>query len=461
MKNHHITTSPHHHITSSSHHLKPLTVLRSYALTLFFLLCLISCSKENTNNGGGGGGGGGTLKPPAWIQGIWSSASDNYSFTSNDVFKNGESLCEMYSTNGMGMKMSIKEKKNTDEIYELLAEITIGLGKQTTTTLYSFKKGDKTYIEAGTAQNGETIEYAKFNLVPGFTSFTFDGIQGTATIDATHRTVKAVAAKKTDLAAIKPNFKLTPNGSTAKVNGVTQTAGTSVQNFTNPVTYTLETTEGETAEWTVTITLKGGEEPEGKLAPPAWIQGKWEYGNTSNYYYKFTTTDVFQNEQSLSEMYNVDVPGIMKMTIKETKKTDEIYELLGETTALGETQTVVYSFKKGNGCNIVVDNEKFYNMSNGTIIAEFAFSGQHGTEVVDVKKRTVTAVAESTIGLKKLKPRFKIFPNETTAIVDGIEQTSGTSIQNFTNPVKYTLKTKEGETVEWTVTITHLDGKNR
>ena len=91
---------------------------------------------------------------------------------------------------------------------------------------------------------------------------------------------------------------------------------------------------------------------------------------------------------------------------------------------------------------------------NTPAFTEFSFAGQQGTAVIDKKNNTVTAVADNTVNLQAITPTFTLSPNGTTATVSGAAQISGTTVQNFSNPVKYSLKTTDGTVAEWTVTIT-------
>jgi len=90
---------------------------------------------------------------------------------------------------------------------------------------------------------------------PAFTEFSFTGIAGSAVIDPANRTVKATAQCGTNLASLTPEFKLSPEGTTAKVGSKPQTSGTTTVNCSEPVVYTLATPDGETAEWKVTVKL--------------------------------------------------------------------------------------------------------------------------------------------------------------------------------------------------------------
>ncbi|GHV52740.1 hypothetical protein FACS1894181_16090 [Bacteroidia bacterium] len=89
---------------------------------------------------------------------------------------------------------------------------------------------------------------------------------------------------------------------------------------------------------------------------------------------------------------------------------------------------------------------------------EFSFANQRGTSDIEAKKRTAKAVAECGTNLASLAPAFKLSPAGTTATVDGKAQESGKTAQNFADAIVYTLATPDGETAEWTITITLPDG---
>jgi hypothetical protein len=114
------------------------------------------------------------------------------------------------------------------------------------TVIFSGCDKDPDPIDPGTEQEANIV------------TFTFAGIDGTATIDKTARTVTAKASATTDLTAIKAEFTLSLNA-TATVNGTAQVSKQTANNFTNPVTYRVTSGDGETTnDWTVTITKEGG-----------------------------------------------------------------------------------------------------------------------------------------------------------------------------------------------------------
>ena len=97
----------------------------------------------------------------------------------------------------------------------------------------------------------------------------------------------------------------------------------------------------------------GGTVGTNKLAPPAWIQGSWGAleGGVGPEVYKFTSDDILQMGVSL-KTYAVSGQG-GTVTVNETKKTDNQYDITIKAKASGkETVSGFFSFKKGDGTYI-------------------------------------------------------------------------------------------------------------
>jgi hypothetical protein len=90
---------------------------------------------------------------------------------------------------------------------------------------------------------------------PAISEFSFAGQRGVAVIDKDKHTVKAIAECGTSIAALSPDFKLSPAATTAMANGKAQISGTTVLDFSVPVVYLLTSPDGKTVEYTVSITL--------------------------------------------------------------------------------------------------------------------------------------------------------------------------------------------------------------
>ncbi|NLZ28778.1 MAG: hypothetical protein GX887_07425 [Firmicutes bacterium] len=86
------------------------------------------------------------------------------------------------------------------------------------------------------------------------TSFSFPEQTGPAVIDTRKRTVWIEVASGTDLTGLKAVFTLS-GGATARVNGEEQISGETENDFSEPLTYTVEAEDGSTADWVVTVNV--------------------------------------------------------------------------------------------------------------------------------------------------------------------------------------------------------------
>lgn len=91
-----------------------------------------------------------------------------------------------------------------------------------------------------------------------------------------------------------------------------------------------------------------------KLSPPSWIRGTWadEDGYLT---FEFKSDDILMNGVSLKTL-NASVPGVGKVSMKESKKTDTVYEITYIASDTKETETGRIGFKKG-GSNFIYFGE--------------------------------------------------------------------------------------------------------
>jgi hypothetical protein len=87
-----------------------------------------------------------------------------------------------------------------------------------------------------------------------FTTFTFADA-GLATINGLDHTIGIEVDAGTEVTALVATFTLSP-GATVKVGETSQVSGTTANDFTSPVTYTVTAQDGTTTQaWTVTVTV--------------------------------------------------------------------------------------------------------------------------------------------------------------------------------------------------------------
>ena len=83
------------------------------------------------------------------------------------------------------------------------------------------------------------------------------------------------------------------------------------------------------------------------LSPPSWINGAW--GMYNEIVFRFTSDDFFMNGASFKNQIYKNLPEIVTNSIKETKKTDEVYEItVTSKMEMGINKIYFYSFKNNN-----------------------------------------------------------------------------------------------------------------
>jgi hypothetical protein len=131
------------------------------------------------------------------------------------------------------------------------------------TTTYSYTDNSVsngtqyTYKVMAEYYNGtdETAENVILATPLAITEFSFSSPPVTGTIDHTNKTIKVAVPNGTDRTALIANF--TADGAIVKVGTTTQTSGETTNNFTNPVTYTLTTSnDASTCSYVVTVNEK-------------------------------------------------------------------------------------------------------------------------------------------------------------------------------------------------------------
>jgi uncharacterized protein (TIGR02145 family)/uncharacterized repeat protein (TIGR02543 family) len=91
------------------------------------------------------------------------------------------------------------------------------------------------------------------NIAKALTSFSFASPAVSGTITESSKTVALTVPFGTDVTALKATFVST--GASVKVGTVVQTSGTTPNNFTSPVTYTVVADDGGTQAYVVTVTI--------------------------------------------------------------------------------------------------------------------------------------------------------------------------------------------------------------
>ncbi len=128
-----------------------------------------------------------------------------------------------------------------------------GVAGTTVVQVYADANGG-TWSETLTSGTSTVMTFASVSAETDILTYSFAEQSGAATIDAGNHTVAIEVANGTDVSALVATFTLS-DGATATVGGTAQVSGTTANDFSSAVTYTVTAADGTTTQdWTVTVT---------------------------------------------------------------------------------------------------------------------------------------------------------------------------------------------------------------
>ncbi|WP_165861243.1 S-layer homology domain-containing protein [Paenibacillus paeoniae] len=138
------------------------------------------------------------------------------------------------------------------------ASAAVGSVNQVSGTTVNDFTNPVTYIVKaadGSTQNWTVTVSVAARSAKAITAFSLAEQTVAATINATTHTIAIEVAHGTNLNGLVSTFALS-TGASAAVGSVNQVSGTTVNDFTNPVTYIVKAADGSTQNWTVTVSVK-------------------------------------------------------------------------------------------------------------------------------------------------------------------------------------------------------------
>ncbi len=271
---------------------------------------------------------------------------------------------------------------------------------------------------------------------------------GDATIDATAHTVDIEVEYGTVLTYLISTFTLS-DGATAKIGGVAQVSGTTVNDFSSPVTYTITAEDGITVQdWEVTVTVAPNAETEitdfGFGIPP-------QTGDA--------TIDAVNHTIDIEVEYGTDVTNLVSTFTLSDGASAEVGAVaqVSGTTENDFSSPVTYAVTAEDGTTVQDWMVTVTVAPNTEIeILEFGYGipPQTGTASIDEVNHTVDIEVESGTDVTGLVATFAL-SDGATAEIGGVAQTSGTTPNDFSSPVTYTITAEDGITTqEWVIRVT-------
>ena len=276
------------------------------------------------------------------------------------------------------------------------------------------------------------------------TSFSFPEKTGPAVIDTTSHTVDIEVTAGTDVTNLVPTFTLS-TGASAKVGVIDQVSGTTANDFTDPVTYTITAEDGVTTQyWVILVTIALNTESDITAFGFPEKTGPAVIDTTSH------TVDIEVTAGS-------DVTNLVATFTLSTGASANVgvIDQVSGTTPNDFTDPVTYLITAEDGVttqNWVVSVTIALNTESD--ITAFGFPEKTGPAVIDTTSHTVAIEVVAGTDVTGLVATFTLSTG-ATAKISATDQVNGTTSNDFTNPVTYTVTAEDGVTTQdWAVTVT-------
>ena len=254
----------------------------------------------------------------------------------------------------------------------------------------------------------------------------------TGIIDQTTKTIAVILPSGSSLTGLTATFSMT--GSSVKVGGVDQVSGVTSNNFTNPVSYVVTAGDGSVSTYTVSVTVS----PSNANA--------------------FTTFCIDNNTGVINEgakTIGVAMPFGTSLTslvatfsmTGSSVKVGGVDQVSG-VTSNNFTNPVSYAITAGDGSVATYIVTATTASSNSKALTSFSLNSTAGT--INESAKTISVIMPSGANLTSLIDTFST--TGSSVKVGGVDQVSGTTADNFTNPVSYVVTAGDGSTVTYIVT---------
>jgi hypothetical protein len=284
------------------------------------------------------------------------------------------------------------------------------------------------------------------NSANAITAFSLAGVTGT--INNTAKTISVTMPNGTNVTSLIATFTTTGASVTAGTPAVAQTSGTTPNDFTNPVTYTVIAADSTPATYTVTVARSSASAITAFsfVGFPGVAGTITATGPTTN-----TIAVTMPNTAAITALVATFTTTGTSVTVNGVTQTS------GSSPPINFSSPVLYTVTAADGTtqatyNVIVTNAS----SSANAITAYSLKGVTGTIATPVPgTNTITVTLPKGTAVTALVATFTTTGNSVTAGTPAVAQTSGTTPNNFTSPVAYTVTAADGTTqATYTVTVT-------
>lgn len=288
------------------------------------------------------------------------------------------------------------------------------------------------------------IHWHKASTRASIDAFSFPG-EINSEIDSVNRKIYVDMPFGVNTAALTAGFIISP-GAQAKIAGKVQMSKVSQNNFLSPVVYTIYAENRDIrTNWTVYVNVHRNSEAD--------ITAFSIPGHTKS---------VLINTARRSVIVEVDTKTDLKNLIAHFSVSANAKAYIGDFEITGSEFTGNFNSniqmrivsEDGTASNIwTISVKRTRNLAD---FVSFNFNGSAGQTRIDTSINRVDAELLSAHRLDSIRPSFTLSDN-SKAWIGSKEQISDYDFVDFTNPVVYTLISKDSTTIKnWTVSIRSL-----
>jgi hypothetical protein len=277
------------------------------------------------------------------------------------------------------------------------------------------------------------------NPAKAITSFSFASLPAIGSVTEPTHTIAVTVPFGTDVTALVATF--TTTGASVAVGATVQVSGTTPNNFTSPVTYTVTAADATTQTYTVTVTVAA--------SPTKAITA-----------FSFASLPATGTIDEPSHTILVTVPyGTNRNGLVATFTTTGISVKVGATTQTSGitsnnfTSPVTYTVTAADATTQTYTVTVAVAANPAKAITAFSFASLPATGVINESAHTISVTVPFGTNVAALVATFSI-SGEATVAVGATPQVSGTTANNFTSPVTYTVTAADSSTQTYTVTVT-------
>jgi Fe-S cluster assembly iron-binding protein IscA len=287
-----------------------------------------------------------------------------------------------------------------------------------------------------TAADNSTATYTVTVIVAqssakAISAYSLAGVTGT--INEAAKTISVTMPNGTAVTALVATFSTT--GVNASVGAAVQTSGTTANNFSSPVTYKVTAADSSTANYTVTVIVA---QSSAKALTAYSLEG--------------VTGTINEAAKTIS----VTMPsGTAVTALVATFSTTGVNASVGATvqasgtTANNFSSPVVYAVTAADNSSVSYTVTVTVAQSSAKAISAYSLAGVTGT--INEAAKTISVSLPNGSAVTALVATFTT--TGASANVGAAVQTSGTSANDFTNPVAYTVTAVDSTTAIYTVTV--------